>query len=97
MTEQQFRDSPLRQELAEFLSTTCGQHLLLILTDSMSPQEIDPNAAASAWIAAHERNVGKNQTIQLAINLSQPVAPPQQELRASYGVPVENLPSPDDL
>jgi hypothetical protein len=97
VTEEQFRQSPFRQQLAEFLDTPCGEHLLQILAASLTPRRIDANAAASAWIAEHERNVGRDETIQLTISLSTPIENAPSELVSNFGVPPDQMPSPEEL
>lgn len=90
--EQQFRSSAFRTELAEFLATPCGRRLLEILSESLTPRPIDPNSAASAWIAAHEQNVGRQEIIQLTIDLSQPPPVSLSDERADFGLPEDQLP-----
>lgn len=93
MTEEQYRKSAFREQLAEFINSPAGGMALVILKDGCAP--IDPNndAPEVASVRVLSQAVGFNSCLEAFIRLSHPAQATEEPPKEDWGVMVDQLPA----
>lgn len=95
MTEEQYRNSPLRQALAEFLSTPAGINLVVMLKDGA--YIVDPEAGAPeiASVRVLSQAAGFNECLKTMLRMSEPSPRAEEPIQETWEEERLGTPAPE--
>lgn len=93
MTEEQYRKSAFREQLAAFIDSPAGGMALVILKDGSAPIDPKLDSPEVASVRVLSQAVGFNACLEAFIRLSQPFQKAEEPPAEDWGVMADQLPA----